>query len=46
MGNWRDFQKGPGAKRARVQAWTVEENVKDKTKHGQHQKEEWKKSWK
>jgi hypothetical protein len=106
VGNWREFQKGPGAKRARVQvggwwwrggerreervcfavvvvcvfvlvvfactwrhinpknttpkndtrtpqkttherrqAYSVEENVSGK-KHGQHKKEEWRKSWK
>jgi hypothetical protein len=46
IGSWRDFQRGPGAKRARVQSWTTEENVKDKSKFGQHKKEEWRKSWK
>lgn len=94
MGNWRDFQKGPGAKRARVQvchgvglcemrvyegvlvgggtrsrkrvlgpkpnhraylnilihthiqAYKTEENAAGGKKHGQHNKEEWRKSWK
>lgn len=46
VGNWRDFQKGPGAKRAKVQSWTVEENAKNKPKFGQSSKDEWKKNWK
>lgn len=31
--------------RAHIQAYAVEENVKEK-KHGQHEKEQWRKSWK
>lgn len=30
---------------SRTQAYAVEENVSEK-KHGQHQKEEWRKKWK
>lgn len=46
MSNWRDFQKGPAAKRAKVQSWNQEENAKDKPKYGQAEMESWKKAWK
>jgi len=47
IASWRDFQTtAPGAKRARVQAWKAEENIKDKPKFGQSQMEDWKKNWK
>jgi hypothetical protein len=44
VGNWRDFQHDPTAKK--VKATNYKEEMREKTKHGVVQLESWKRSWK
>jgi hypothetical protein len=44
VGNWRDFQTDPTAKK--VKAASFKEEVHEEAKHGVVKTETWKKSWK
>lgn len=44
MGNWRDFQDDPVAKK--VRATNYKEESRTDKKHGKVELETWKKSWK
>ena len=44
VGNWRDFQHAPPAKKVKVANYHVENRTE--TKFGKVQLEEWKKNWK
>lgn len=44
IGNWRDFQSDPTAKR--VKAANFKEESREETKHGVVKVETWKKNWK
>ena len=45
VGNWRDFQEAPEAKKAKVST-NFKEETRDTGKHGVVQLNEWKKKWK
>ena len=44
VGNWREFQENPAAKKARTSSY--KEESRNETKFGVAQQETWKKSWK
>lgn len=44
VGDWRNFQEDPEAKKVRMANFREEHRTD--TKHGQVQKEEWRKKWK
>lgn len=44
VGNWRDFQVAPDAKKARISSY--KEEKREGKKFGAHEGETWKKSWK
>jgi hypothetical protein len=45
VGNWRNFQENPEAKKPKVSSMFKEE-IRADTKHGAVKLEEWKKKWK
>ena len=44
IGNWRDFQGAPAAKKAKAASY--KEETRDDNKFGKAEQETWKKSWK
>lgn len=46
VGNWRDFQSDPEAKRTKAASYKEEERGGNGAKHGQVKVETWKKKWK
>lgn len=46
VGNWRDFQTDPEAKKAKVSVSSYKEEKRNEKKHGTVQLETWKKTWK